>query len=187
MADAYLKEDASGRYLLEDGSGVYLLEQNDTPLTPSVGSLTLTGLAGRLDLAITPLSGQLKAVGELPVLGPQTLIIRGQSPSLILGTVCQPAIGSLVLNSDAGTIQGGSVLDTPITPTVGALVLASDAGAVFLETFCIPSVGALVLTGTTPPLDMAVIPTAGALVLTGRRGSIPGLTTMHRLLLMRVG
>lgn len=29
MADAYLKEDGTGRYLLEDGSGVYLLEGED--------------------------------------------------------------------------------------------------------------------------------------------------------------
>jgi hypothetical protein len=192
VADAYLKEDASGRYLLEDGSGVYLLEQNDTQYQTLVGSLTLTGSSPIANLSIQPLNAEFKLVGERPVLGPQTLILRGQSPSLILGILIQPVVGNLAFQSDAGTIQIGTLgpTDTPITPLVGSLLETGIQPVLFLESFLQPAAGTLVETGVVGTIQATDLhtcePVAGQLRFTGQRPSFGGVT-MKRMLLMRVG
>lgn len=129
---------------------------------PSSGSLSLTGVAGHLDLAIRPGTGALTVVGATPT------VVRGSSIT--------PAVGSVTF---FGTVP---LLGTPtaITPATGALLLTGAPPLAVNPQFLTPGAGTLVLLGAPPafvPLPVMILfrqPTFAIPQLTAETFAVPG-------------
>lgn len=128
---------------------------SNTTITPSAGSLTLTGVApvATRQNTITPTAGAL-------TLTPQTA-------GVIRGSIIIPATGAMTLTGPPPVLIAG----TGITPSAGALTLTGVAPAVSRQDTITPSAGTLVLTGVAPmvtvPGGVTITPNTGSLVLTG--------------------
>lgn len=133
---------ASTGYL--DIGPVQRQESANTAITPSVGSLILTGIAPTIAVSanqsITPASGVLLLTGQAPTIstgatqtitpGSGALLLTGQSPTLAqtANVIFTPLPGALLLTGQAPSflIEGSSV----ITANTGAILLAGQIPAV---------------------------------------------------------
>lgn len=135
---------------------------SNTTITPSVGSLALSGAAptvsvsGGTNTTITPAAAALAIVGAAVT---QAL------------TVGSPASGALTISGAAPTVS--QTTGPTIQPAAGALTLAGASPTVTNTTPGIvisPAAGSLSLSGKVPTAvlnNMTITPTAGALTLAG--------------------
>ncbi|MEK9894952.1 MAG: hypothetical protein VW518_00815, partial [Burkholderiaceae bacterium] len=122
-----------------------------TVITPSVGSLTLTGQTPVLarSYTITPSVG--------------SLTLTGSAPTVTLDTGRVPTEGSLTLTGDTPVLSAG----TARTPTTGSLTLTGNQPTLTRVFVITPSVGSASLTGAVPVLDGGLTVSTGSLTLTG--------------------
>ena len=125
----------------------------DVTVTPSVGSLTLTGFASTLtaDSSAAP--------------GLQALVITGLAPTVTASFAAAPGVGSLILTGFAASV----VASSSATPGVQALTLTGLAPTVTGASSAAPGAGSLTLTGYAPTLtaDSSATPDVQALIITG--------------------
>lgn len=122
-------------------------------ITPSTGSLVLTGVAP----VVTQIMTRAPATGSL--------VLTGGTPTVAQGTIAAPVAGSLVLTGVApGVTQAANR-----TPTAGTLVLTGAAPSATQQLNITPQTGSLTLTGAAPLTvrQDTIRPDTGALVLTG--------------------
>lgn len=128
-----------------------------TVITPSVGALTLTGVEPtvRQDLYITP-----------PV---ATITLTGLQPTVTLNAAVSitPNTGALTTAGAAPSLLHNIIRD----PSVGSLTLSGLAPTVAQSPApnIVPSVGALTLTGNAPTIGLGqtIYPATGSMTLTG--------------------
>lgn len=150
-------------------SGMSLIayqESSGVSITPSTGTLTLTGYQPTVTasggVSITPSTGTLSLTGFAPVQsrgitpGVGTLSLTGFTPSLHFNSSITPGVGTLTVAGFAPNL--GQV----ITPGVGTLTLTGYVPSQTL-TLASPDPGVLVLTGYQPTVSV----TAGANITTG--------------------
>jgi hypothetical protein len=147
-----------------------------TTITPSVGSLTTTGVAPTLvqGTVRTGLVGALVAAGVAAVIVRGTvtppsvgsLALGGVAPALVQGTVRAPSNAALALTGIAPVVTQ----NIGRTPAVGALTIGSAAPTLQLANNIAPPAGALTLNGLQPSVvtPTSIAPATGALSLTGQ-------------------
>lgn len=154
---------------------------SNTTITPSVGSLALTGNAPTVtrsgSITVTPSAGSLALTGVAPTVlrGSNTTItptagalsLTGQAPTLTY-TLESPPAGTLTLTGAAPTVVVSQVRQA----SAGSLALTGLAPTVIRGTIVRPTVGSLSLTGAAPTVSIGsgsgtVTPSVGALTLTG--------------------
>lgn len=132
-------------------------------------ALTITGYAPTVQSSagttITPQAGELRIGLSGIGTGAGSLVITGQTPTLISNTKLTPTAGSLTISGNAPNIVQGRL----ITPTAGALTITGVAPSLIRGSVIQPTVGALSLSGNISTLstDTRIAPSAGALTLTG--------------------
>lgn len=162
-----------------------------TVVTPTGGSLTLTGSASRLDSGIRPAGAALTATGAAPTVTvtanqtvtptAATLAVTGTAPPLDTGlrptgaslalTGAQPTVVTPVYPSGASLTLTGAAprLDFGIRPTGASLMVTGSAPTVITPNTITPAAGTLTLTGAVATVIQGTVatPTAATLTLTG--------------------
>ena len=144
-----------------------------TSISPSAGTLTVTGHAPTLGLGISPGTGTLTLTGFAPTTGQNvapgvgTLTVTGHAPTLDLGI--RPGVGTLTLTGYEPTLT----LTLP-APAPGVLVLTGHQPTVSVGANISTGVGTLTVTGFAPALDLGIRPDVGTLSLAG---AVPTLST----------
>lgn len=141
--------------------------ETNVTVTPSVGSLVLTGLAPTVTATqhqrVTP--------------GVASLVLNGLAPTVVLPKLVTPGTSSLTLTGLPPVV--GSADNKVVTPGVGSLVLTGLAPTVIAPNpqRVTPGVGSLVLTGLVPfiILPRRIVPGVGSLVLTGLAPSVSNI------------
>ena len=141
-------------------------------VTPSVGALTLAGIQARLDVGITVSKGSLALSGVAPTVlqasfitpSAGSLALAGVAP-VIPGAALSPSAGALALSGVAPTVLKTSI----ITPSAGAVAIAGKSATLVQGIPVSPQSGALVLAGVAPTVlkTSIITPSAGALSLAG--------------------
>lgn len=152
-----------------------------TTITPSVGALTLTGVAPLQTLTLpSPGTGALTLSGKAPTVSIIThahitpsagaLTLAGIGPTLKLGTKLIPSKGALTLTGVAPTLK----LANFIKPSTGSLTLSGKAPTVSVTsgTTISPHTAALGLSGQAPRLGFRITALSGALTLAGKAPQI---------------
>lgn len=114
-------------------------------ITPTVGAITLAGVALTMNLGIAPLVG--------------AITLTGQTTTAIRGTVITPTVGAITFAGVAPTLNLG------IAPGAGAIVFT---GQTPVQGFVrLPGAGAITFVGVAPTLNLGIAPGAGAIVFSG--------------------
>lgn len=141
-----------------------------TTVTPSSGSLVLTGNAPTVTVPATTISA-----------GVGSLTITGNSPTVSTPVTATPGVGSLVLTGNAPTV---TVPNTTVAAGVGSLVITGYAPTITVPQAGVvyPDVGILTLTGNAPTITVpgvVVTPGVGSLTLTGNAPTISTPVTVN--------
>lgn len=143
----------------------HIIRSINTSITPTVGTLTLTGVAPSVvqNVPATPAAATLTLTGTLPVLGLKTVVpvgaltLTGVAPKIVVNNILTPAAGALTLTGVAPKV----VQDDRVTPTAGALSLTGVAPAAVINSIITPSSAVLTLVGSKPvPGTSITVPTA---------------------------
>ena len=138
-------------------------------VTPTVGGLTLTGVAPslKLDGFLTPAVGALAAAGQPLIRGPAIYTLSGRLTLSLYDPM--PGTGSVGLTGLQPTVQNSGAGGTSLTPAVGALTASGVQAATFATYSATPSAAALTLTGTLATAIAATFltPSVGSLTLAG--------------------
>jgi hypothetical protein len=149
----------------------------DVSVTPTTGTLTVTGFAPTVAAASTvaPAPASLSASGLAPTVAagavcgpiPAALAAQGQAPTVAASSTAAPAPGALAATGLAPTAAASAAAE-PSTAALNVTGFAPDAtttGAFSAE----PQAGTLALAGLAPSVEahVAVEPAPGALAATG--------------------
>jgi hypothetical protein len=138
---------------------------------PASGSLTLTGVAPSLALAIGVAAGSLAFTGQAPSVvtnvarspGAGTLTLTGQTPTVQTNIGRTPGAGTLTFTGQVPTDATQFALGVP----VGSLTFSGVAPTVVRAVTYAPAAGSLTLSGVAPSLATAVGVPGGTLTLSG--------------------
>ena len=133
-----------------------------TVLTPSAGSLTLTGNQPIIQMSVVPSAGSVTITGDTSALSVSlipnvgSLTLTGQTPTLTTATLITPNAGSLTLTGQTPTLLGTEF----ITPNAGSLTLTGQQVTVSTgatTTNITPNAGSLTLTGGPTVLAFGIV------------------------------
>jgi hypothetical protein len=155
LASRHLVQSGSGNAgAIVAANGFFGVAGGSTNLSPSTGSVDITGYAPTLSLALTPQAGDIS--------------INGYAPSVTSASVLTPGAGQVAITGYAPAL---SVL---LLPSSGSVDVTGYVPAVLAAVLIVPGAGQVDVTGYAPTIlaPVTLTPGAGQVDITGHAPAV---------------